>query len=143
MNRLNRALSVPVRRGETTLLFIDLDSFKQINDVYGHEAGDRVLRHTSQRILDGTRASDTVARLGGDEFVVLCESTNRDEAAAMARRVIDAIRQPIMIDGTPLIVTASVGIADAGVASTAEDLLRGADVAMYRAKKSGRDRSSR
>ena len=141
MNRLNRALSAPAR--ETTLLFIDLDSFKQINDVYGHEAGDRVLRHTSQRILDRTRASDTVARLGGDEFVVLCEGTNRTEAAAMARRVIDAIRQPIMIDGTPLIVTASVGIADADPAATAEDLLRGADVAMYRAKKSGRNRVSR
>jgi len=143
MDRLTHALARPSTTGATTLLFIDLDAFKQINDTHGHEVGDQVLLHTSRRIIDGTRATDTVARLGGDEFVVLCESTTTDEAQAIARRVIESIREPIIVDGRPMVVTASVGIADADVASTAEDLLKGADVAMYRAKKLGRDRASR
>ena len=143
MDRLIAALETPATSGATTLLFIDLDSFKEINDTHGHEAGDHVLRETSQRIIDGTRAGDTVARLGGDEFVVLCEATSEDEAHVVAKRIMDAIREPIIVNGEPLTITASVGIADADLASTADDLLKGADVAMYRAKKLGRDRSSR
>ena len=143
MDRLTHALMQPAVSGATTLLFIDLDAFKQINDTHGHEVGDQVLLHTSRRIIEGTRATDTVARLGGDEFVVLCESTSTEEAQAIARRVIESIREPIVVNGVPMVVTASVGIADADVASTAEDLLKGADVAMYRAKKLGRDQASR
>jgi chemotaxis family two-component system sensor kinase Cph1 len=143
MERLATALSIPLESGETTVLFIDLDSFKQINDTYGHDFGDQVLLHASQRILESTRAGDTVARLGGDEFVVLCETPNREEAGMIASRIIEAIREPIVVGGVALSVTASVGIAGASMASSAEELLRGADVAMYRAKSMGRDQVAR
>ncbi|WP_411698350.1 diguanylate cyclase domain-containing protein [Conyzicola sp.] len=143
MDRLSKALSIPLESGETTVLFIDLDSFKQINDTHGHDFGDQVLLHASQRILESTRAGDTVARLGGDEFVVLCETTNREEAGVIAGRIIEAIRDPIVVNGVALSVTASVGIAGASIASSAEELLRGADVAMYRAKSMGRDQVAR
>ncbi|PRY69571.1 diguanylate cyclase (GGDEF)-like protein [Glaciihabitans tibetensis] len=143
MDRLAQALQSPTRSGATSLLFIDLDSFKLINDTYGHDAGDQVLLETARRILDSTRAGDTVARLGGDEFVILCENTSTDDAGSLARRVIESLRQPIALDGLLLTVSASVGIADADVASTADQLLRGADGAMYRAKQLGRDQASR
>jgi chemotaxis family two-component system sensor kinase Cph1 len=143
MDRLEQALGSPARAGQTSLLFIDLDSFKQINDTYGHNVGDQVLLQTAQRILDTTRSDDTVARLGGDEFVVLCERTSTRDAGSLAARVVDAVRQPIVIDELSLTISASVGIADADVASTAEELLRGADGAMYRAKNQGRDQTSR
>jgi chemotaxis family two-component system sensor kinase Cph1 len=143
MDRLTLALSSPARSGDTSLLFIDLDAFKQINDTYGHEAGDQVLLETSRRILATTRSDDTVARLGGDEFVVLCERTSTHDAAALAKRIVDAVRLPIRLDGLTLSISASVGIADADIASTADDLLRGADGAMYRAKQGGRDQASR
>jgi len=143
MDRLGHALAQSARAGETTLLFIDLDGFKEINDTHGHEVGDHVLVQTAQRIAQNIRAGDTAARLGGDEFVVLCENTAPDDAAHVAARIVDGLRAPIAANGTSLIVTASVGIADAGVSLSAEDLLKGADLAMYRAKRAGRDRVSR
>jgi len=155
MDRLGNALT---RSSATTLLFIDLDAFKSINDTHGHEVGDTVLVNVAQRIVQSVRAGDTAARLGGDEFVVLCENTGTDEAAAVARRIVDAIRRPLTTNGGVLSVTASVGIADAtsapgtvdaqsvgtptGGLPNAEDLLKDADLAMYRAKRSGRDRVS-
>ena len=142
MDRLSHALACSPGTNETTLLFIDLDSFKAINDTHGHEIGDAVLVQTAQRILGCVRAGDTAARLGGDEFVVLCENTSTEEAAVVARRIVDEVRKPIATTGALVAVTASVGIADAAVALTAEDLLKGADLAMYRAKDSGRDRVS-
>jgi len=141
MSQLDRVLSNR-RDSPTALLFIDLDAFKAINDTHGHEVGDQVLLETSDRILASIRAGDTVARLGGDEFVVLCERTSTAEAGAVGQRIVDAIRQPMEPGGIPLVVTASIGIADAGDLTTAEALLRGADVAMYRAKRSGRDQLS-
>jgi len=142
MDRLGHALTQGDRSGATTLLFIDLDAFKEINDNHGHETGDVVLVHVAQRIAQVVRAGDTAARFGGDEFVVLCENTTTDEAAAVAKRIVDAVRLPIPTAGSPLTVTASVGIADAAVALSAEELLKGADLAMYRAKSAGRDRVS-
>jgi diguanylate cyclase (GGDEF)-like protein len=143
MDRLGHALAQSSRAGETTLLFIDLDGFKEINDTHGHEVGDHVLVQTAQRIAQNIRAGDTAARLGGDEFVVLCENTAPEDAAHVAARIVDGLRAPIVSDGSSLSVTASVGIADAGVSLSAEDLLKGADLAMYRAKRAGRDRVSR
>jgi chemotaxis family two-component system sensor kinase Cph1 len=141
MERLDRALreSAP---GATSLLFIDLDSFKGVNDTYGHDAGDQVLVEAAARITLSVRSEDTVARLGGDEFVVLCERATIDDAAAVAQRIVEAVSAPMEVRGTPLIVTASVGIADAAAASTADALLQSADVAMYRAKNSGRNQAS-
>ena len=143
MDRLDHALKRSARSGETTLLFIDLDGFKQINDTHGHEIGDHVLVQTAQRIEQSIRAGDTAARLGGDEFVVLCENTTPDDAGAVAARIIEGIRQPIVATGAQLTVTASVGVADGGASLSAADLLKGADLAMYRAKRLGRDRISR
>jgi chemotaxis family two-component system sensor kinase Cph1 len=139
MDRLGRALAA---NSATTLLFIDLDAFKDINDTHGHETGDAVLVHAAQRIMQSVRTDDTAVRLGGDEFVVLCENTTTDEAGTLARRIVDAVRRPIAVHGALLTVTASIGIANAAEALSAEDLLKGADLAMYRAKRAGRDRVS-
>ena len=125
------------------LLLIDLDGFKQVNDTYGHDAGDRVLVHTATQLRAATRADDTVARLGGDEFVVLCEHTSVDEADVVAARIVDALREPIDLDGTLVAVHASIGTVAANPSYSAPELLREADAAMYRAKLNGRDRSSR
>ena len=143
MDRLTHALAQSARAGETTLLFIDLDGFKEINDAHGHELGDHVLVQTAGRIAQNIRAGDTAARLGGDEFVVLCENTGTNDAEVVAARVVDAIRLPITSTAGILSVTASVGVADAGASLSAEDLLKGADLAMYRAKRAGRNRVSR
>jgi len=137
-------LSLARESGETfvCVLFVDLDGFKQINDTHGHDAGDAVLVHVAKQIEATIRSHDTAARLGGDEFVVLCESTTPQEAAAVAGRIVDAVRQPVFVDGRTLAVTASVGISAAVPGSTAATLLSAADSAMYRAKSGGRDQLS-
>jgi diguanylate cyclase (GGDEF)-like protein len=141
LDRLAHALS---RRGagatgEVCVLFCDLDRFKTINDSLGHEAGDELLVAVAQRILSCLRGSDTAARLGGDEFVVLLEDVqSTDEAIAVADRITEAFRTPFAIVGREVYVTASIGIVR-GTAE-AEELLRNADVAMYRAKAEGSGR---
>jgi len=121
------------------VFFLDLDRFKAINDSFGHVVGDALLIAVSQRLAKCVRAEDTVARLGSDEFAVLVESLNGDaEVRVVADRVKNAFRDPIVIDGRELVVAASTGIAlsEAGMES-ADDLLRNADMAMYRAKAAG------
>ena len=121
-------------RGVTVLL-IDLDGFKEVNDVLGHHAGDLVLQEVATRLRGSLRASDTVARLGGDEFAVLLPATDVNRAELAARKVLHDLEPPFVADGRPLMVTASIGIA--GVpwhAATSEELLRKADSAMYIAK---------
>jgi diguanylate cyclase (GGDEF)-like protein/PAS domain S-box-containing protein len=121
------------------VLFIDLDNFKTVNDSLGHGAGDQLLRTFAQRLVQCTRAGDTVARLGGDEFAVLIDhAPNVDAAMAVARQVIEVTRQPFEIDGRPLRVGASIGVAIADKTSNAERLLRNADAAMYHAKSRGK-----
>lgn len=143
MDRIEHALAGYARGTDVSLLFIDLDRFKEINDSNGHLVGDALLVHTAKQILATTRTHDTVARLGGDEFVVLCEDTTFEEANVVAGRIVDAIRQPAYVGGVALSVTASVGIAAANFTFSAADLLREADAAMYRAKSRGRDQTSR
>ncbi len=124
------------------VLFIDLDNFKTINDSMGHGAGDALLRNFAHRLVQCTRAGDTVARLGGDEFAVLLDhAPDVDAALAVARQVIDACRQPFEIDGQPLRIAASIGVAIADRVSNVERLLRNADAAMYSAKSSGKGRA--
>ncbi len=121
-------------RGVTVLL-IDLDGFKEVNDVLGHHAGDLVLQEVATRLRGSLRASDTVARLGGDEFAVLLPATDVNRAELAARKVLHDLEPPFVADGRPLMVTASIGMA--GVpwhAATSEELLRKADSAMYIAK---------
>jgi diguanylate cyclase (GGDEF)-like protein/PAS domain S-box-containing protein len=126
------------RRKETilSLLFIDLDDFKAVNDNLGHAAGDEALVRVADRLRGAVRASDFVARLGGDEFTVLCENvTDRHEAGAVANRILDALNEPFRVMGQEVLLTASIGIAVAtGDSATAETLLHQADAAMYSAK---------
>ena len=142
-DRLGQALARCVRSGcYVAVVFLDLDRFKVVNDSLGHEAGDRVLRAVSARITNVLRPADTLARLGGDEFVVVCDDiTGPAEATRIARRVLDALGDPVDEADGGVHVGASVGVALAdndGV--TAKDLIRDADAAMYRAKERGRGR---
>jgi len=127
---------------EGALLFLDLDRFKEINDVYGHSVGDVVLIQAAERIVGEVRDSDTVARLGGDEFVVVLPHVSGDSRVrATAARLITRLTESFSVRGTDHFVSASIGIVmfpDDG--DSVETLLRNADAAMYRAKEAGRAR---
>ncbi|MEZ5225256.1 MAG: GGDEF domain-containing protein [Acidimicrobiales bacterium] len=127
---------VPVDRG---MILVDLDDFKQINDVHGHAAGDAVLREVAKRLVAGTRSGDLVARLGGDEFLVLTSSHSSCEATV--DRLAEHIAMPIEWSGLMLPVTASIGWTSIGVDEHFEDVLHRADKAMYTAKRSGKNQS--
>jgi diguanylate cyclase (GGDEF)-like protein len=120
--------------------FIDLDHFKQINDAFGHAAGDEVLVATAHRLEGLTRGGDIVARLGGDEFVVVrVEPADVDAAVAFAEAICRALREPIVRGEQPMHVTASVGVAvGPGDGEDGDALIRAADMALYRAKEGGR-----
>lgn len=124
------------------LLFIDLDRFKLINDTLGHHAGDAFLIEISKRLLLTVREHDLVARLGGDEFVVLLTQLQQDaDAEDVADRIIEAVRQPMELQGQSLYSGASIGIAHYDASYTnADGMLRDADAAMYQAKALGRNR---
>ncbi len=136
---LERVLTGRRARESVSLLYIDLDLFKEINDGLGHGAGDAVLIETARRLEHAVRPRDLVARLGGDEFVVLADGADARAAQMIAERILTALAQPIDLDGQTAHVGASIGIATApGDALSAGDLLRAADVAMYHAKAAGR-----
>jgi diguanylate cyclase (GGDEF)-like protein len=139
-DRLQHALIQGRRRGSSCgVLFLDLDRFKTVNDSLGHAAGDELLVAVARRIDDSLRSADTSARLGGDEFAVLLEDlSGAEEAVIVAQRVIEALRAPVHVQGREVYVSASMGIA-CGRHGAAE-LLRQADVAMYRAKALGKGR---
>jgi diguanylate cyclase len=121
------------------LLYIDLDGFKTVNDTYGHEIGDKLLKIVAQRMIDNVREVDMVARLGGDEFTVILESlANHEDGAIVAQRLINALSKPISIDRLDFTVSASIGIAVFPKDATDEHkLLLSADKAMYLAKGQG------
>ncbi len=130
--------------GMIAVLFLDLDDFKTVNESLGHAGGDQLLAAVADRLRNCLRAGDTAARLGGDEFAVLLEELrDESEAAAVAQRIIDALRPPIRIGSTAAVIATSIGIA---VSTPGEDsdgvteLLRNADFAMYQAKRRGKDR---
>ena len=141
LDRLQHALS---GRGPAHLavLFLDLDRFKVLNDAEGHAAGDAVLVEVAHRLLAAVRPEDTVARFGGDEFVVLCETGGLATAHHVAERLHESLQQPFHTQGPARFLGASIGIAMADRDSTAADLLRDADAAMYRAKDLGRGRTA-
>lgn len=143
MDRLSRALILLERRpGRVGLLFIDVDTFKGINDSLGHDAGDRVLTEIGRRLTSAARRIDTVARLGGDEFVILgAELSHHDDPRLIGERVLQAMRSPLDIDGRTITVTGSVGAALTGnpLADPGE-LLQQADSAMYDSKRAGGNR---
>jgi diguanylate cyclase (GGDEF)-like protein/PAS domain S-box-containing protein len=141
-DRLTHAMALATRGGGSAgVLFIDLDSFKRINDLFGHAAGDEVLVALGRRLAAVVRPADTVARLGGDEFVVVCDAIDDDAAIALGRRLEEAVRAPLTAGGAEHRLTASVGIALGGAGRTdPEALLAEADAAAYRAKAEGRGR---
>jgi diguanylate cyclase (GGDEF)-like protein len=122
-----------------SVLFVDIDRFKSVNDTHGHDAGDSVLIEIARRLTASVRPQDTIARLGGDEFVVLCEGVTAEQSRAIAERIVTAARAPIRYGTTSIPITVSCGIVDAHGEWTAADLLSRADSAMYRAKEAGRD----
>lgn len=123
------------------VLFIDLDGFKVVNDVHGHEAGDRLLQQMAARFRDAVRASDVVVRLGGDEFVVLAqELSDRDGVSATAQKLLNAAARPVQVAGGECQISASIGIAVFPDDGDSEDLLvKRADHAMYAAKREGKN----
>jgi len=141
LNRLDHALARAARRGTAvSLLFVDLDRFKLVNDSLGHAAGDRLLIEVAERLKGCMRRADTAARLGGDEFALLLEEAGDLGAAAhAAQRVIEALSAPFNIFGREVFTSASVGIA-VGAGDDPDTMLRHADMAMYRAKSRGKNR---
>jgi len=139
-DRLEHALARAGRGGgSVAVLFLDLDRFKTVNDSLGHAAGDELLCRVGERIGSCMRTADTAARLGGDEFAVLIEDlTSTREAVRVAERIIQALAEPLPVAGREVYVGASIGVATG--THGAEDLLRDADVAMYRAKSQGKGR---
>ena len=140
LDRLKTALA-RARREQTllSLLFIDLDRFKEVNDTLGHAMGDLLLQRVAQRLLECVRASDTVARLGGDEFVVLVEGSQaREHASAAADKILAAFRQDFDLEGQRLYIQPSIGVAIYPEHGGEEHRLLGhADEAMYLSKRNG------
>jgi diguanylate cyclase (GGDEF)-like protein len=123
------------------VLFIDLDGFKAVNDGLGHAAGDQLLIEVAQRMRVTVRPQDLPARLGGDEFAVVVDGVvSADEAQRLAERLLTALAEPLVIAGRVIRVTASIGVVAAQPGVPLDDLMRRADVAMYRAKAAGKAR---
>jgi diguanylate cyclase (GGDEF)-like protein/PAS domain S-box-containing protein len=140
--RLEHAIAQARRRGRGAgVLFVDLDRFKLVNDTHGHHVGDELLAQVGRRLKDCVRRDDTVARPGGDEFaVVIADLARPDDAAFVARKILDSFAAPFDLGGRETFITASIGVAAfPNDGKDAETLLKCADVAMYRAKESSRN----
>lgn len=142
---LNDRLTLALTRAERNtsklaVMMLDLDQFKNVNDVLGHNAGDEVLKAASERLSNIIRGCDTVARLGGDEFIILLTEINSaNDAIKVAERVVTAFKEPFNINQNEHSVTASVGIAIFPEQGNDVDLLlKNADTAMYQVKRNGR-----
>ena len=142
MDRINQKLLNSNREQcNLALMFLDLNRFKLVNDQFGHNVGDDLLKEVAKRLLALVRKSDTVARVGGDEFIfVLNDPKGRDEITYVANRVVNSINEPIEILGEVLQIEGSIGIAMFPAdGRTSVDLIKNADTAMYVAKRSGRN----
>lgn len=143
LSRLRQGLDTLARSGEpVSVALIDIDHFKRINDTYGHQAGDRVLRAFSERLGRELRAIDISGRYGGEEFLIVFANSGLDEASEAAERARAAVaREPFAIDelGHEIRVTLSAGVAEARLEDDVEDVLARADAALYEAKANGRD----
>jgi diguanylate cyclase (GGDEF)-like protein len=140
-DRLEHALSRAAREGTAVaVLYLDLEGFKAVNDTFSHEAGDRLLVAVAGRLRGCLRGSDTAARLGGDEFVVVLEGVSGGgEALALAERIARALEEPFSVGGTEAALTASMGVAlSTHPHERPEELVRSADLAMYRSKREGK-----
>lgn len=140
-DRIEQAIEKAKRKQESfAVMFLDLDGFKSVNDAYGHQAGDALLADVATRVRGLLRSQDTLSRLGGDEFVLVAPSSDPDDAAVVAQRLLDAVALPIRTQGIDVQVTASIGIAMYPSDGTTErDLMAHADAAMYHTKDNGRN----
>jgi diguanylate cyclase (GGDEF)-like protein/PAS domain S-box-containing protein len=139
MDRLENALARAGRRSESvSVLFMDIDDFKTINDERGHRTGDEILTVVADRLKECLRPGDTICRMGGDEFVLMLETTGKDEVTGLLERIIGALQAPIELGERSISLTSSLGVAVAppgeALGHSPEDLLREADNAMYRVK---------
>jgi diguanylate cyclase len=144
-DRLERELTRMARGGEgLAVMFLDLDRFKDVNDTYGHEAGDDLIKQVAHRLSDLLRGADTLARFGGDEFAIIQTGVkNIRDAEALARRILDAITHPFNVPGGTVTVGVSIGVSLApSNGEERETLMRLADTALYQAKNEGRNRYS-
>jgi diguanylate cyclase (GGDEF)-like protein len=128
-------------RKPMAVMFLDLDNFKTVNDSLGHSTGDELLRAVAEVLVGCIRSTDTAARLGGDEFAVLIDYLDgHSDIVSLAERILTALRRPVMLGKNEVVATASIGITFGVPGTTGEQLLRNADLAMYRAKEHGKDR---
>jgi diguanylate cyclase (GGDEF)-like protein/PAS domain S-box-containing protein len=141
-DRLSQGLARSARSADPlTVLLFDLDGFKQVNDTFGHDTGDQMLRRVGQLFVEVTRPSDTLARLGGDEFGILLEGADSSRGVAVAERLLTQLAEPVPIGDRGFSLSASIGIVvHAGGAADSEVLINHADVALYAAKQDGRNR---
>jgi diguanylate cyclase (GGDEF)-like protein len=138
-DRVGQALARAARGGHVAVLFLDLDNFKAVNDTYGHAEGDRLLEVVAARLLQATRGCDSVARLGGDEFGVVLEGlAHESDALTVVSRIGEMLQRPVRLPGREVLVGASIGVAHVVVGQDVDEVLRNADLAMYRAKAAGR-----
>ena len=144
-DRLTQSLSRRAPRGQVAVLYVDLDGFKEVNDLLGHEAGDLLLVHVAERINQCLRLGDTAARLGGDEFGILLDDlTEEEQADRVGERLLEALSHAFVVAHRHVRVMASIGIAFSGTDPTsAEVLINSADTAMYAAKNRGKGRVER
>jgi diguanylate cyclase (GGDEF)-like protein len=141
--KLVEAMAAPGAHGLLSVLFIDLDDFKAINDTLGHKAGDELLVAVARRLRSCIATTDTAARFGGDEFAILLPRTMAHGAERVAQRLVETLHAPFDIQGSAISVSLSIGVASARSSfDTADELLRNADVAMYDAKAAGKRRFS-
>ncbi len=124
--------------GAQAVLLVDLDDFKAVNDTFGHGAGDQLLKAVGDRLRSVVGPGDTIARLGGDEFGVLLEGVSEEEARAVARRFLETLDEPVVVDGREIFVRASAGVALRHPAQEPGEVLRNSDAAMYAAKAGNR-----
>ena len=141
-DRLEHALARSQQTGShLAVLFVDLDNFKTVNDSLGHGEGDQLLIRVASTLVECLRPLDTAARLGGDEFAILIEDVPSHEAVtAVAQRILDTLRPPIRLGTKAVSAAGSIGVAFDEAGITGEQLLRNADIAMYKAKAQGKDR---
>jgi diguanylate cyclase (GGDEF)-like protein/PAS domain S-box-containing protein len=142
IDRADAALNLARREsGQVGVILLDVDRFKNVNDSLGHDAGDELIKRSADRLREVLRGSDTVARLGGDEFAILLPGLKSDETVRVARKLLEAMRQPFLVAGRELRVSASLGLAIGPQdGEDVQTLLKSSDTAMYRAKDAGRDR---
>jgi diguanylate cyclase (GGDEF)-like protein len=143
LGRLEQEIRRTQRAGTLfAVVYLDLDNFKRINDTFGHDGGDSLLRQIAERLAGCVRAQDTFSRFGGDEFLFLLTDISHAEDMRMSlNKILNALSQPVVVEGEEIIITASAGAAVFPIdGDSAELLVKRADLAMYTAKRLGKNR---